>query len=342
MALLLAVEVLASCGSHHRYPSPALGASTTPARTTANAVGPPPDMPWWSRGVLHVEGRTIRTSLSRIVARGGTTLVGTRVGDGATWRRVVGARLVPLVSSHHMASPSISSNGAHIAWVTSHDLHRYNPFTTRTAFTVTSYDVRGGRRVASTTLVSRATCCDGGGAIDIAGVDDDGAVVLVRYADRAWAWRPGGGRVDITRSVRPDRMPGNDQWPGGISWTVSEDSSAPSTFGRVSASGSVTRVGRVPVSQGGLWSPDGTAYAYAPFRTSGDVRPVVWRDGRRQVLHAPRGSWPLAWETGRRVLLVNGDLDVSIDVVRCWTDDGRCERAGPPLRHARVPDPFVF
>jgi hypothetical protein len=129
----------------------------------------------------------------------------------------------------------------------------------------------------------------------------------------------------------------NDPWPGGVSWTVGDSGDDPAAYGTVSADGVVTRIGRVPQSQDGLWSPEGRAYDYSPAVKESRLRPVVWRDGRRQRLDAPLGSRPLAWESERRVLLVEGDVDASIRLVRCWVGDGHCEQAGPRLRHAQVP-----
>jgi hypothetical protein len=173
--------VVSGCGSDDRSDPPsALPPGTSATTTAARLVGPPPTIPWWRHAVLPVNGRPLRPPLSRIAFGGGTTLVGKVSDQGSTWRRVVGDRLVRFLSLRQATMPRVSANGAHVAWVTSHDVHRYNRFTTRTAFTVTSYDVRHGRRAGSTTLVSRATCCDAGGVVGVLGVNNDGAVVVYR------------------------------------------------------------------------------------------------------------------------------------------------------------------
>jgi hypothetical protein len=251
-----------------------------------------------------------------------------------------------LVSTRSLGvRPVLSANGRYAAWTTSVVTRRENEFDADTEFTVTAYDVGRGAESGSTVLDSHTACCDGDGVVAVAGVDNDGSVVIARYADRAWVWHPGRQPVQVAGDIRPDRLPGNDQWPSGVSWTAGNSSDDPALLGRVSDDGVVTRSGRVPQAQGGLWSPEGTAYAYAPAVKGSSVRPVVWRDGRRRVLDAPRGAWPVGWESERRVLVVaTGDLDAArrVRLVRCWVVDGRCEQAGPPLRHVRLPDPFAF
>jgi hypothetical protein len=343
--LLLAVT---GCRSDHADAPPAPTSSHTVAASSADtfAVGPPARIPWWSAGELHLPGRVVRTPVRHIVARGGTTLLGQTTPHGSHWTIVRGDELTELMSTRTVGvRPVLSANGAYAAWATYAITHRYDDFDAEAAFTVTAYDVRRATVTGSTVIDSRAVCCDGGGAIEVAGVDADGTVVIVRYADRAWVWDPGHDPVQISDRVRPDRLPGNDEWPGGISWTTTGDSSAPATFGSVTDSGAVTPLGRVPQSQGGIWSPDGRSYAYLPFVEAGGVRAVVWREGRRrQVLRAPRSAWPLAWESSDRLVLADGgDLDAPwLRLVRCWVTDGHCEQAGPPLHHAHLPDPLGF
>ena len=73
--------------------------------------------------------------------------------------------------------------------------------------------------------------------IAVAGVDNDGSVVIGRYADRAWIWRPGRPPIQLRAPARPRYFSGNDQWPGGVSWSTTGDGAGPAVFGRVSASG---------------------------------------------------------------------------------------------------------
>jgi hypothetical protein len=324
---------------------PASSATTTAPTETAPRVGFPPRLTWWSHGRLHVEEGVIRTPMRQVVARGGTTIVGRSTDHGSHWMIPRELRLTDLFSTRTPgARPVLSANGLHAAWVTSVSAHRYDDLHADTAFTVTAYDVGRGHMTGATVLESRTECCDAGGVIAVAGVDNDGTVILARNADQAWAWRPGRDPVELTGAVRPEGLPGTDQWPGGVSWAVGSSSAGPAAFGRISASGAVTPVGRVPVSQEGLWSRDGTSYAYSPFRKRAQPRPVVWHDGQRQVLRAPRGSSPVAWESPGRVLVV-GASDPDTDPIRLWrcrVSDGRCEQAGRPLRHAILPATFAF
>jgi hypothetical protein len=276
--------------------------------------------------------------MRQVVFRGGTTIVGRATRYGSRWLILRGDHLVDLYSTRSLGShPVLSADGRYAAWATYVDERRYSDFEAETTFTVTAYDVDRGAVVGTTAMRSHTYCCDGGGRIDVAGVDNDGAVVLMRSSDRAWVWRPGGAPVPLSGAVRASRLAMNDPWPGGVSWTIGNSSDDPAAYGRVSTDGAVTRLGRVPQSQDGLWSPQAGAYVYSPAVKERQLRPVVWRDGRRQRLDAPKGAWPLAWESERRVLLVDGDEDASIRLVRCWVSDGRCEQAGPRLRHAQVP-----
>jgi hypothetical protein len=342
------ILLLSACGSddHSAPHTDQLSGSPTPtSRATAIAValGSPPRIPWWSHGRLHVEEGVIRTPLRQVVARGGTVIFGRATQQGSHWviqREVNAVGLLSSTSSR--VHPVLSANGLHAAWTTSVATHRDDPYEADTAFTITAYDVGRDRVVGSTVLESHTQCCDAGGVIEVANVDNDGSVVIGRYADRAWIWRPGHAPARLTGDVRPRGISGNDQWPDGVSWTTGDGSDDPAAFGWVTPDGVVTRVGRVPQSQGGLWSPHGTSYAYPPVHTERKTEPVVWRDGGHRVLQAPRGAWPIAWESERRVLLVDGDLDASIGLVRCWVGDGRCEPAGPPLRRARLPDMSGF
>jgi hypothetical protein len=348
----LALTATAGCGSGERHlgatsPSTTTSPSSPTSAPTTRAgmrIGPPPEVAWWSRGRLHVSEGVIRTSMRQIVTRGGTTIVG-RAQHGSHWMIVRGDRLAELFSTSSLgARPVLSTDGRFAAWTTSVASHRYDEFDADTAFTITAYDVGRGRMTGSTVVESRTSCCDGGGVVGVAGVDNDGTVIISRYADQAWAWRPGRDPVELTGAVRAGGVPGTDQWPGGVSWTVGPSSAGPAAVGRISGSGVVTLVDRVPVSQGGLWSADGTAYAYSPFSKGTQTRPVVWHDGHRQVLQAPRGSSPLAWETPGRLLVVEAS-DPDTDPVRLWrcrTRDGRCEQAGRPLRHAILPPTVAF
>lgn len=278
------------------------------------------------------------TAMRQVVFRGGTTIVGRATQHGSRWVILRGDRLVDLYATRSLGShPVLSADGRYAAWTTYVEDRRYSDFEAETSFTVTAYDVGRGAVLGTTVMRSHTYCCDGGGVIDIAGVDNDGAVVLGRYADGAWVWRPGRPPHHLTGAVRVSRVLMNDSWPGGVSWTVGDSGDDPAAYGRVSGTGVVTRLGRVPQSQDGLWSPQGSAYAYSPAVKERQLRPVVWRDGRRQRLDAPKGARPIAWESERRVLVVEGDLDAGIRLVRCWVSDGHCEQAGPRLRHAQVP-----
>lgn len=309
-------------------------AAPTTAPDAAPMIGPPTTLPWWSAGRLHVDGGVIRTTMRDIVTRGGTTIVGDTTPQRSSWQILQGDQLVPLASRHAATRPVISANGLHVAWVTSTLLQRFDRYQTEGAFTVTAYDVQRGAVTGTTVIRSRVSCCDAGGAIDVEGVDNDGTIVILRNADRAWAWRPDRALVRLGAGVLARGLPGTDQWPGGVSWTVGSSSSGPAAFARVSSVGLATRVGRVPVSQGGLWSPDGRSYAYQPFSKERRELPVVWSDGTRVRLHVPDVGRVVGWESARQVVLLmlgpHGHVR-PVHLVRCNVTTGACERAGPPI-----------
>ena len=274
--------------------------------------------------------------MRRIVARGGTTIVGRATQHGSTWLILRGDRLVPLLSTHELGvEPVLSANGLHVAWTTSRTLHRYDRYTSDRAFTVTAYDVQPGRRVGTTVVESRVTCCDAGGVIEVAGVDNDGTVLLDRLYDRLLAWRPGHEAVLATGALHPHAVTGNDPWPGGVSWSTTGDSGGPAAFGPVDASGSTTRVGRVPQGQGGIWGPHGAAYVYQPITKIGDPLPVVWWADRRVRLRVHHVETLVGWESARSVVVRTGHRPTVL--FRCDARTGRCEQAGPARPRVVLP-----
>jgi hypothetical protein len=356
LALLPATVVLwaTACGGGH--PEPAAGAklpspTTSSASAPTRAVGPPTTLAWWSAGYLHVDGGLFPTTMRRIVARGGTTIVGRETPVRSTWMVVRGGKLVELLSTRGPGvQPVLSPNGRHAAWVTSVDTHRYTRYEADTDFTVTAYDVRSGTVTGATVIESRTSCCDGGGVVSVAGIDNDGTVVIIRYdrPGRVIAWRPGRGPVDVRGIRDATTLTFGDQWPGGVSFQVAgvDDSSGPAVFARVRPGGGLSRRGRVPQAQGGLWSPDGTSYAVQPFTKFAEYPPEVWLHGRRMRLHVHDFIGIVGWEDRRSVIVLSKTSGPRVarrssTLMRCDARSGRCEQAGPVLHGAILPDlPF--
>ncbi len=313
-------------------------------------MGPPTTLPWWSAGSLHVDGAVIATTMRQIVARGGTTILGRATRHGSTWEIVRGRRLVELSTLPAGAPPMLSANGRFAAWTTSVDTHRYNLYEADTAFTVTAYDVRSGTVTGATVIESRTSCCDGGGSVYVAGIDNDGTVVLIRYdrPGRVIAWRPGRDPVDVRGIRNAITLTFGDQWPGGVSFQAAGvgDSSGPAVFARVMPGGGLSRRGRVPQAQGGVWSPDGTSYAYRPFTKFADYPPEVWSHGRQVRLHAHDAIGIVGWEDRHSVIVLATSSASRLarrgkTLLRCDVRSGRCEQAGPVLHGAILPDlPF--
>jgi hypothetical protein len=288
--------------------------------------------------------------MRRIVTRGGTTAVGSTTTHGSTWRLVRGSRLVPLIRTRQpYVVPVVSANGRHLAWVEARLLQRFDRYASEQLFTIHAYDVARGRQIGTTSVESRVTCCDAEGFYEVGGVDNDGTVLLYRSYDRLLVWRPGRATVIATGALDPHAVTGNDQWPGGVSWSTTGDSSGPAAFGRIDPAGVTTRIGRVSQGQGGTWSPDGTSYVYEPFDKAaeelpGDTWPVVWTAGHRVRLHVRHPGSIVGWEGGHSVILLSTTsgprlVRRRVTLLRCDTRTGRCEQAGPVLHDVVLPVP---
>jgi hypothetical protein len=352
VALLLITAVLWATACDAGDPRPSAG-TTLPSPTSVTStpserpVGPGTSLPWWSAGYLHVDGGLFPTTMRRIVTSGGTTIVGRQTREGSSWEIVRGGRLVELSRPGSGAEPVLSANGRYAAWTTSVDTHRYNLYEADTTFTVTAYDVGSGTVTGATVIESRTSCCDGGGSVYAAGIDNDGTVVLIRYdvPGRVVAWLPGRDPVDVRGIRDATTLTFGDQWPGGVSFQQAGvgDSSGPAVFARVMPGGGLSRRGRVPQAQGGVWSPDGASYAYRPFTKFADYPPEVWSHGRQVRLQAHDAIGIVGWEDRHSVIVLAKSPASRLarrgkTLLRCDARSGRCEQAGPVLHGAILPD----
>jgi hypothetical protein len=217
---------------------------------------------------------------------------------------------VPLVRTRELyVVPVVSANGRHLAWVTSRTIERYDEYASERVFTIHAYAARHGREMGTTSLESRATCCDQSGVIHVVGVDNDGAVLLERQYDRVWSWRPGGVLVSV-RGLRVLSLETIDIWPGGASWQTTGHGFGPMRFGRIERDGSVTSVGRILGGGDGRWAPDGASYVYEPFDKAaasvpGAEAPVVWAAGRRVRLNVTHPGPIVGWEDRHSVIVLS-------------------------------------
>ncbi len=158
-------------------------------------MGAPTTLPWWSAGRLHLDGRDDPDPATRDRVPGRYHPVGRTAQHGSTWRLVRGTRQVTLISTPEpYVEPVVSANGHHLAWVESHAIRRFDRYTTAVVFTFHAYDVSAGPAGRDDEVESRVTCCDAGGVYQVAGVDNDGTVLLDRLYDRLLVWRPAGPR----------------------------------------------------------------------------------------------------------------------------------------------------
>jgi hypothetical protein len=309
-ATLVTLFALSGCGEVAAPASEPDRVAAPPANPTSPAYaalpeGPPTGVPWWQDGVLHVDGTTIRTRLSMIVHRGGTTVVGrTRIGRGAEWHLVREGDLVPLVTGAAPINPLVGADGRRVAWAEVDDeLQR-----------ITAYDVASGRVAGTWTTDEPVSPYERVGAVTVRGTRADGRVLLTALWDRArwWgAWTPG----EEPETVREETA-ALEPWPGGPVW--------PRT---------------VPPIEGGTWSDDGRRYAYQSGGWS-----VAGVDGEEVGLRTPADvlAGLIAWESPTSVLLEAHGSQRRLGLLRCDATTGACERVrGGPGSAAMLPDPYL-
>lgn len=309
-ATLVALLALSGCGEKAAPASEPDRVAAPPANPTSSGYaarpeGPPTDVPWWQDGVLHVDGTTIRTRLSTIVHRGGTTVIGrTTIGRGAEWHLVRGGDLVPLVTGEAPITPLVGADGRRVAWAeVDEGLQR-----------ITAYDVASGRVAGTWTTDDPVSSYERVGAVIVLGIRPDGGVLLSALRDRArWrgVWTPGEEPETVLEETAVlDPWPGDQVWPG-----------------------------TVPPVEGGTWSGDGRRYAYQ----SGSWT-VAGVDGEQVGLRTPADvqTGLIAWESPMGVLLEARRSQRRLGLLRCDAATGACERvADGPGSAAVLPAPYL-
>lgn len=294
-------------------------------------MGAPTTLPWWQRGQLHLGETVIATRRSDIVSRNGTTVVavdeGRRSDGQAMWFLVDGERLEQLPMRTRGSQPLISADGRWLAWKEVR-APRTEAYRRVERYRVVLYDVE--RQVIASSFRDRRSVAweDGIHGIWLRTLSNQGRLVLHQGSDGVKVLSPRG---------RPVRFGGPhvgngvdlDGWPGGT--TLWRSQSAASVYGVVARSGSFERVGRFTVSWSGLWSADGSAYAYTDYdaeETAYWVRPL---DGESVQLITPsdvREFRIVGWESADAVILWYFDDYSSTPesrLIRCSTTTGACE-----------------
>ena len=291
--------------------SPTPSATPTPQALADLAEGPATTVPFWDDGVLHVGERTVDLPEMQLAWSGGTTLVGLAQARGSVWSLVDGDGTVPVAESDGLLEPVLSADGSKVAWSSHLDENTRE---------LGVWDVATRTLIATRTLDVQVVCCDGGGDIYVLGVMDDGRVFF-HDTRSTYAWRPGAAPVKV---MGLGGLPYSPAWPGGgvmyqgRGATIFE---TPGVFGSVDERGRFHRVGRTATDQLGMWSPDGTAYAYLGDDL-GVSNPkgeevlgvwVEWPTGRtepvRMGLPTDRRWEVVAWEDADHVVLTTGTTE---------------------------------
>ncbi|RYB88900.1 hypothetical protein EUA06_19180 [Nocardioides glacieisoli] len=301
-------------------------------------MGAPTTLPWWQGGQLHVGGAVIATGRSDIVSRGGTTVVaadgGRSTGGPATWFVVEGGTLEQLPMRTRGSQPLVSADGRWLAWAEVR-APRTEAYRRVQRYRVVLYDVE--RQGVANLFRDRRSVAqeDGDNGIWLRTLSNRGRLVLSQGSAGVKVLSPRG---------RPVRFGGPqvgngvdlDGWPGGT--TVWRSKSEASVYGTVGRNGGFDQVGRFTVSWSGLWSADGSAYAYTDYGPDGNEYWVRRLDGASVRLTTPSDVRELrivGWESPDAVVLWSFDDYSGMPssrLVRCSAATGSCERVpGGPL-----------
>jgi hypothetical protein len=299
-------------------------------------VGAPTTLPWWQHGRLHVGDTVIETKRNDIASRNGTTVVGSdadrRGGQPTTWSLVRGDRLAPLPMRAKADQPLISADGHWVAWLEVR-APRTDAYKRIERYRVVLYDARA-HRVANTLRDRRLVAWeDGGNGIWIRTLSDSGRLLLTQGNDGVKVLSPRGVPVDFGG-------PGGsglsvDGWPLGT--TTFRGHSSRSVYGTVSRAGRFDEAGSFALSFAGLWSADGSGYAYE----HDGAYAVRTLDGATVALDVPEdvdGLRVVGWESDTSVVLWSFDdwtAEMTSRLVRCSTTSGACEQVPDGPRSGR-------
>ena len=301
-------------------------------------MGAPTTLPWWQGGQLHLGETVIATGRSDIVSRNGTTVVaadeGRRTEGRGTWFLVDGGRLERLPMQTSARQPLVSADGRWLAW-TEVRARRTEAYRRVERYRVVLYDVE--RQVIANSFRDRRSVAweDGINGIRLRTLSNRGRLVLDQGSAGVKVLSTGGRPVRFGGPRGSDSV-GLDGWPGGT--TLWRSQSETSVYGTVARNGSFKQVGRFTVDWTGLWSTEGSAYAYTDYASDQNaywVRPLDRASVRLGTPSDVREFRIVGWESADAVILWSFDdysATPSSRLVRCSTATGACERVpGGPL-----------
>ncbi len=284
-------------------------------------VGAATALPYWSDGILHVEGRAYRTVTPRTLSwAGGTTVV------AGTGRYQVVTRDAIAGLPGGITSVQLAPDGRLVAWVVAQE--------------VVASEIGDDGDLGPPVTLDASDLADPDEVVRIQSVLADGRIVVqvaetpvgnelgTGSSGRAVVWTPGEEPVEVRLPdgvlLDFDPVP----WPGGISWL---DPGAGIVLSRVAEDGSVEPVGELGYG-GGAWEAEGRVmaqvYATVPYVLSpfdGGFAPS------RLPLPPPRDrSWQVVgWESPTSVVVaVAGPGFLGRTLVRCAVPRLACERVG--------------
>ncbi len=262
LAVVVGVLALPQPGAHPTPapadPSPTHettgGADATPRALEDLPTGPVAQVPWLAGGVLHVGSTSIDTDAGAVWFAGGTTVVRSGTAEAGTRLYVVeGDSLRQVAHGRGLLQPVLSPDGSLLVF-------RSQRF--EQVRQLTAYDVSRGRVVDQIYVPVDVQCCDQGGGAAAARRRPAGPGALPRVRAAPQAVDPPWRHVAV-RGVPGGPVAGHS-WPQGLMYPTSGTSlfADPGVYGTVDEAGRFHRTGTTPTAQLGLWSPDGTEYAY--------------------------------------------------------------------------------
>lgn len=295
-------------------------------------VGAPTTLPWWQHRRLHVGDTVIRTRKSDIASRNGTTVVAKgqdgRQGRLTTWHLLDGTHLEPLPMQADADRPLISANGHWLAWleVRARDTDAYRRIE---RYRVIVYNVRHDR-VANSFRDRRLVAWeDGINGIWLRTLSNSGRLVLSRGSAGVQVLSPNFGPVAFGGPHVGNGVD-VDGWPGGT--TVFRSRTDTSLFGAVDPDGSFDPAGSFTVPFSGVWSTDGTKYAFTDYDTAELTYWVRTLDDQSMQISSPTdiGEFRIVgWESPDAVILWHFDdysSEPASQLIRCFATTGSCEQ----------------